>query len=41
MAINDSTNKYTPNSIVVDAAGTTPFTTVAQGIAAAVALGGV
>ena len=39
MAINDSTNKYTPNSIVVDAAGTTPFTTVAQGIAAAVALG--
>lgn len=39
MAINDSTNKYTPNTIVVDAAGTTPFTTIASAITAAVALG--
>ena len=40
MAINDSTNKYTPNTIVVDAAaGNTPFTTIASAITAAVALG--
>lgn len=39
MAINDSTNKYTSNVIVVDAAGTTPFTTIQQGITAATDLG--
>jgi hypothetical protein len=39
MAINDSTNKYSPNTIIVDSAGKTPFTTVASGITAAVALG--
>lgn len=39
MAINDSTNKYTANRIIVDAGGTTPFITIAQGIAQATALG--
>lgn len=37
--INDSSNRYTPNTIIVDSAGTTPFTTITQGLAAAVVLG--
>jgi hypothetical protein len=37
--IQNSVNLYSPNTIIVDSAGKTPFTTVAAGITAAVGLG--
>ena len=37
--VQNGTNLYTPQTIVVDAGGTTPFTTIASGITAAVGLG--
>ena len=37
--IQDGTNLYTSNKLIVDAAGTTPFTTIASAITAAVGLG--